>query len=187
MTAQRFTNVISKESELRGIFGEVSERAAKKQIERLDIHCRAIIDKCPFILLGTSDSEGRCDVSPKGDYPGFIRVLDDETIAIPDLPGNNRLDTLGNMIKNPQVGLIFMIPGMNDTLRINGTVQLVGDDGLLSSPKAFVRSKLWSDEYRIDRSELPSFGEILRDHAGLDYDLEEFQKGLDERLLTTLH
>jgi len=137
-------------------------------------------------------------------------VLDDKTIAIPDLPGNNRLDTLGNMVKNPQVGLIFMIPGMDDTLRINGEVQLVRDDELLESmafegkfpklaivvhvqevfahcPKAFVRSKLWSDEYRINRSELPSFGEILRDHAGLDYDLEEFQKGLDERLLTTLH
>ena len=198
MTAQRFTNVITEESELRGIFGEVSERAAKKQIDRLDVHCRAIIEKCPFILLGTSDTAG------------FIRVLDDKTIAIPDLPGNNRLDTLGNMVKNPQVGLIFMIPGMNDTLRINGKVQLVRDDELLESmafegklpklaivvhvqevfthcPKAFVRSKLWSDEYRIDRSELPSFGEILRDHAGLDYDLEEFQKGLDERLVTTLH
>ena len=75
MTAQRFTNVITEESELRGIFGEVSERAAKKQIDRLDVHCRAIIEKCPFILLGTSDTEGRCDVSPKGDYPGFIRVL----------------------------------------------------------------------------------------------------------------
>ena len=210
MTAQRFTNVITEESELRGIFGEVSERAVKKQIDRLDVHCRAIIEKCPFILLGTSDTAGRCDVSPKGDYPGFIRVLDDKTIAIPDLPGNNRLDTLGNMVKNPQVGLIFMIPGMNDTLRINGKVQLVRDDELLESmafegklpklaivvhvqevfthcPKAFVRSKLWSDEYRIDRSELPSFGEILRDHAGLDYDLEEFQKGLDERLVTTLH
>ncbi len=210
MTAQRFTNVITEESELRGIFGDVSERAAKKQIDRLDVHCRAIIEKCPFILLGTSDTEGRCDVSPKGDYPGFVRVLDDKTIAIPDLPGNNRLDTLGNMVKNPQVGLIFMIPGMNDTLRINGKVQLVRDDELLESmayegklpklaivvhvqevfthcPKAFVRSKLWSDEYRIDRSELPSFGEILRDHSGLNYDLEEFQKGLDERLVTTLH
>jgi PPOX class probable FMN-dependent enzyme len=133
MTTQRFTNVITEESELRGIFGEVSERGAKKQIDRLDVHCRAIIEKCPFILLGTSDTEGRCDVSPKGDYPGFIRVLDDKTIAVPDLPGNNRLDTLGNMVKNPQVGLIFMILGMNDTLRINGKVQLVRDDELLES------------------------------------------------------
>ncbi len=181
MTIERFTNVITEETELREIFGEPSERAVNKQIDRLDVHCRAIVEKCPFILLGTSNTEGQCDVSPKGDYPGFVRVLDDRTIAIPDLPGNNRLDTLRNMIKNPQVGLIFMIPGMNETLRINGKVQLVRDPSLLESmsfqgklpklaivvnvqeifthcPKAFLRSKLWSDEYRIERSELPSFG-----------------------------
>jgi predicted pyridoxine 5'-phosphate oxidase superfamily flavin-nucleotide-binding protein len=104
MTIEKFTDVITEETELREIFGEPSERAVDKQIDRLDVHCRAIIEKCPFILLGTSNAEGRCDVSPKGDYPGFVRVLDDRTIAIPDLPGNNRLDTLRNMIKNPQVG-----------------------------------------------------------------------------------
>ena len=211
MTIGGFTDVITKEAELREIFGQPSERALNKQIDRLDVHCRAIIEKCPFILLGTSDAEGRCDVSPKGDYPGFVRVLDDETIAIPDLPGNNRLDTLRNMIKNPQVGLIFMVPGMNETLRINGRTQLVRDNGLLESmayegklpklaivvhvqevfthcPKAFLRSKLWSDEYRITRSELPSFAEILKDHTGLvDCDVEELQKELDHNAATTLH
>ena len=211
MTKERFTDVITEEAELRGIFGEPSERALNKQIDRLDVHCRAIIEKCPFILLGTSDTEGRCDVSPKGDYPGFVRVLDDKTIAIPDLPGNNRLDTLRNMIRNPQVGLIFMIPGMNETLRINGKIQLVRDEDLLESmayqgkspklaivvhvqevfthcPKAFLRSKLWSDDYRIDRSELPSFAEILKDHTGLvDCDVDELQKELDHKAATTLH
>jgi hypothetical protein len=137
--------------------------------------------------------------------------LDDRTIAIPDLPGNNRLDTLRNMIANPQVGLIFMIPGMNETLRINGKIQLVRDAELLESmayegkspklaivvhvqevfthcPKAFLRSKLWSDEFRIDRSELPSFAEILKDHTGLvDCDVEELQKELDHKAATTLH
>lgn len=211
MTIQTFTNVITEEAELREIFGEPSERALNKQIDRLDVHCRAIIEKSPFILLGTSDTEGRCDVSPKGDYPGFVRVLDDKTIAIPDLPGNNRLDTLRNMIRNPQVGLIFMIPGMNETLRINGKIQLVRDEDLLESmayqgkspklaivvhvqevfthcPKAFLRSKLWSDDYRIDRSELPSFAEILKDHTGLvDCDVDELQKELDHKAATTLH
>ena len=211
MLIERFTDVITEEAELRGIFGQPSERALNKQIDRLDVHCRAIIKKCPFILLGTSNTEGRCDVSPKGDYPGFVRVLDDRTIAIPDLPGNNRLDTLRNMIANPQVGLIFMIPGMNETLRINGKIQLVGDAELLESmayegkspklaivvhvqevfthcPKAFLRSKLWSDEFRIDRSELPSFAEILKDHTGLvDCDVEELQKELDHKAATTLH
>ena len=211
MLIERFTDVITEEAELRGIFGQPSERALNKQIDRLDVHCRAIIKKCPFILLGTSNTEGRCDVSPKGDYPGFVRVLDDRTIAIPDLPGNNRLDTLRNMIANPQVGLIFMIPGMNETLRINGKIQLVRDAELLESmayegkspklaivvhvqevfthcPKAFLRSKLWSDEFRMDRSELPSFAEILKDHTGLvDCDVEELQKELDHKAATTLH
>jgi PPOX class probable FMN-dependent enzyme len=192
-------------------FGWPSERALNKEIDRLDKHCRAIVEKSPFLLLGTSDPTGRCDVSPKGDYPGFVRVLDDRTVAIPDLPGNNRLDTLMNILNNPQVGLIFMIPGMNETLRINGTVRLVRDAALLESmayqgklpklaivvdvqevfthcPKAFIRSKLWSEESRIDRSELPSYAEILRDHTGLvECDVEELQREIDQRVATTLH
>ena len=211
MTTDTFTSVITEISELREIFGFPTERAQNKQIDHLDQHCRAIIAKSPFILLGTSDTNGRCDVSPKGDYPGFVQVLDDQTIAIPDLPGNNRLDTLTNMINNPQVGLIFMIPGMNETLRINGQVRLVRDADLLESmayegklpklaivvdvqevfthcPKAFLRSKLWSDENRIERSELPSFAEILRDHANLvECDVDELQQELDHRAATTLH
>lgn len=211
MTTISFADVITEEDALREIFGWPSERALNKQIDRLDTHCRAIIEKSPFLLLGTSDTTGRCDVSPKGDFPGFVRVLDDRTIAIPDLPGNNRLDTLLNILNNPQVGLIFMIPGMNETLRINGKVRLVRDAKLLESmayqgklpnlaivvdvqevfthcPKAFLRSKLWSDEYRIERSELPSFAEILKDHTGIvDCDVEELQKELDHRAATTLH
>jgi PPOX class probable FMN-dependent enzyme len=211
MTIVSFTDVITEEAELREIFGWPSERALNKQIDRLDSHCRAIIEKSPFLLLGTSDTTGRCDVSPKGDYPGFVRVLDDTTIAIPDLPGNNRLDTLANMLDNPQVGLIFMIPGMNETLRVNGQVRLIRDAQLLESmayqgklpklaivvdvqevfthcPKAFLRSKLWSEEYRIERNELPSFAEILRDHVGLvECDVEELQQELDHRAATTLH
>ena len=211
MTTASFTDVITEESELREIFGWPTELALNKQISLLDQHCRDIIAKSPFILLGTSDPSGRCDVSPKGDYPGFVRVLDDKTVAIPDLPGNNRLDTLTNIIRNPQVGLIFMIPGMNETLRINGRVRLVRDPDLLESmsyqnklpklaivvdiqevfthcPKAFIRSKLWSEEYRIDRSELPSFAVILRDHVGIvDCDVEQFQLEIDHISETTLH
>ena len=211
MTTASFTDVITEESELREIFGWPTERALNKQLDRLDQHCRAIIAKSPFLLLGTSDVSGRCDVSPKGDYPGFVRVLDNTTVAIPDLPGNNRLDTLTNMMVNPQVGLIFMIPGMNETLRINGTVRLVRDADLLESmayqgklpklaivvdveevfthcPKAFLRSKLWSEDYRIDRSELPSFAEILRDHVGIvECDVDQLQRELDHKAETTLH
>lgn len=211
MATVSFSEVITDETQLRKIFGWPTERSLNKQMDRLDHHCRAIIGKSPFIILGTADTTGRCDVSPKGDYPGFVRVLDDSTIAIPDLPGNNRLDTLTNMINNPQVGLIFIIPGMDETLRINGKVCLTRDADLLESmayqgklpklaiivdvqevfthcPKAFVRSKLWSDENRIERKELPSFAELLRDHAGLvDCDVEELQQELDQRTATMLH
>ena len=211
MTTVKFSDVITEEAELREIFGWPSERALNKQLERLDEHCRAIIAKSPFLLLGTSNAAGRCDVSPKGDYPGFVRVLDDSTIAIPDLPGNNRLDTLTNMLANPQVGLIFVIPGMNETLRINGTVRLVRDPELLQSmafqgklpklaivvdveeifthcPKAFLRSKLWSVEHQIDRSELPSFATILRDHVGLiECDVDQLQDEMDRKNAATLH
>ena len=211
MTTVNFTHVITEESELREIFGWPSERSANKEIDRLDRHCRAIIEKCPFILLGTANASGLCDVSPKGDFPGFVRVLDDNTLAIPDLPGNNRLDTLTNMLDNPQVGLIFLIPGMNDTLRVNGKVRLIRDADLLESmayrgklpklaivvdvqevfihcTKSLVRSKLWLDENRINRNELPSLAEIVRDHAGLvDCDVDALQKEIDEKVPTTLH
>ena len=150
-------------------------------------------------------------MSPKGDYPGFVRVLDDTTLAIPDLPGNNRLDTLTNLLHNPQVGLLFLIPGMHETLRVNGTVRLVRDAAFLASlafqgkcpklaivvevqevfshcPKAFMRSKLWAVESQIDRRELPSFAEILRDHAALgECDLDELQRELDHRAASMLH
>jgi PPOX class probable FMN-dependent enzyme len=211
MTTVNLTGVITEESELREIFGWPGERSANKEIDRLDHHCRTIIGKSPLILLGTSNASGRCDVSPKGDYPGFVRVLNDKTLAIPDLPGNNRLDTLSNLLANPQVGLIFLIPGINDVLRVNGKVRLVRDAALLESlayqgklpklaivvdvqevfihcTKALVRSKLWLDEYRVDRNELPSLAEILRDHAGLaNCNVDELQKEIDERVATTLH
>ena len=162
-------------------------------------------------MFASSSSSNKCDVSPKGDHPGFVRVLDDKTLAVPDLPGNNRLDTLTNFIENPQVGLIFMIPGMNETLRINGKVTLVTDDDLLDSmavggkkpklaiivdveevfthcPKAFVRSKLWDSDSWIDRSEMPSYAEIFRDHVGIqDCSVDELQDWIDMRVRTTLH
>jgi len=211
MTTVSFADVITEEAELSEIFGWPSERALNKQIDRLDKHYSAIIEQSPFLLLGTSDATGRCDVSPKGDYPGFVRVLDDRTVAISDLPGNNRLDTLMNLLNNPQVGLIFMIPGMNETLRINGKLRLVRDAELLENmayqgklpklplvldvqevfthcPKAFLRSKLWSREYRIERSELPCFAQILKDHTGMvECDVEELEREIDHRSATTLH
>ncbi len=203
--------MITEESELREIFGKPSERSLNKQIDHLDQHCLEIISKSPFILLGTSNFSGLCDVSPKGDFPGFVRVLDDKTVAIPDLPGNNRLDTLADMLDNPHVGLIFLIPGMNETLRINGNVRLIKDADLLESmsyqgklpifsivvdveevfihcPKAFMRSELWSDQSRINRNALPSMAEILRDHADLaDCNVEDLKSELSQKWVRELH
>jgi PPOX class probable FMN-dependent enzyme len=210
MVATRFNEVITSEEQLRDIFGWPAERAVKKELQQLDEHCRAIIEKSPFVLFASSDGT-KCDVSPKGDGPGFVQVLDDKTVAIPDLPGNSRLDTLSNFIANPQVGMLFMVPGMNETLRINGRVTLVRDAELLESmsvggklpklaivvhveevfthcPKAFIRSSLWNHETWSDRSEIASYAEILRDHVGMENcDLDELEKELEKRISSTLH
>ena len=210
MVVTRFKNVITSEAQLREIFGWLGERAVNKQLDHLDKHCRTIIEKSPIVLFSSSNAAGRCDVSPKGDAPGFVQVLDDKTLAVPDLPGNNRLDTLTNFIENPQVGIIFMVPGMNETLRINGRVTLALDQELLERmavgdklpklaivvhveevfthcPKAFIRSSLWDTDTWIDRSEIPSYAEIFRDHIGEDCDVDALQEWIDMRVRTTLH
>src|SRR5687768_11302902 len=129
--AERTYTTITTKEELRALVGEPSERAKGKQIDHVDPHARAFIALSPYLLLGTSDKAGRCDVSPKGDAPGFVLVLDDHTVAIPDRPGNKRVDSLMNVLENPRVGLLFLIPGMSETLRINGTARIVRDETLL--------------------------------------------------------
>src|SRR5215467_3131721 len=128
MTA--FDGVIESEQELRDILGHPAARAIDKQLARLDAHCRAIIARSPFVLIASCDREGRMDVSPKGDPPGFVQVLDDATLAIPDRPGNRRADTFRNVLQNPKVGLIFIVPGKGETLRISGSARIVGDSWL---------------------------------------------------------
>src|SRR5260370_21615555 len=118
-------------AELREMVGSPTVRAVRKQLAALDAHCRAFIAHSPFMLLGTAAPDGRCDVSPKGDQPGFVLVEDDTTVVIPDRPGNKRFDSLQNILRNPHVGLLFLIPGMDETLRVNGTAALVQDDDLL--------------------------------------------------------
>lgn len=158
--------------------------AVRKEMPKLDEFCRAFIEKCPFLLLGTSGRGGRCDVSPKGDAPGFVVVLDDNTLAIPDRPGNRRIDSLLNIIENPHAGVIFIVPNVDETLRVNGRAMLSEDPELLAqmtmkgkAPKlaivveieevffhcarAFKRAKLWDPGTWIERKELPSLGEIL--------------------------
>ncbi len=180
---------IENEEGLRRIYKQPNERAAEKEIEHLDVHCKRIIELSPFLVLSTQGADGLGDVSPKGDAPGFVAVLDDKTIAIPDRLGNNRLDGLRNITANPAVGVMFLVPGIGETLRVNGHAEIRDDPELLARfevngkppatvtlvhikevffhcAKAIMRSKLWQDDYKVDRSVLPSVGEIIRDQRG---------------------
>ncbi|NJO34724.1 MAG: pyridoxamine 5'-phosphate oxidase family protein [Rhodospirillales bacterium] len=165
-------------------------RATGKVLHKLDRHCRAILSHCTFCVMGTQGPDG-ADVSPRGDPAGFVRVLDDSHILLPDRIGNNRFDSYTNLFHNPQVGLLFLVPGMGETLRINGIARVTDDAALLAasavqgrSPKfgllievkqaylhcakAINRAKLWDPSQHIDRSKLPSYGDMLADHvAGL--------------------
>lgn len=180
--------VIKDEQMLRGLFPPTHELAGLKVLPTLDTHARNFIGRTPFLCIGTQNSNGKADVSPRGDPAGFVRILDDRTLAIPDRPGNNRLDTLSNILANPNVGLLFIIPGFDDTLRINGQARLVTQPELLDSmamngrapklaivvhvgevflhcAKAFRRSKLWDPGHFQDRSTMPSLMKILLDQT----------------------
>ena len=121
---------LSSRDELRALYKQPGDDAVRKELKALDHHCKGFVARSPFVLIGSSDGNGNSDVTPKGDKPGFAAVLDDTTIAIPDRPGNNRLDTLENVIANPSVGLLFLIPGMNETLRVNGEARITADPAL---------------------------------------------------------
>ena len=171
---------------LRGIVGEPSVGAIQKELTALDVHCRAFLARSPFLLLATSGSSGTCDVSPKGDAPGFVLVLDDKTLVIPDRKGNRRVDSLLNILENPHVGLLFLVPGVSETLRVNGSATIVQDDDVLERmavegnrpllglavtveqcflhcAKSFLRAKLWDPTAFVPRSDLPTLGKMLVD------------------------
>ena len=175
-------------TELRAKLGDVHELAAAKALPKLDKYARAYIARSPFLCIGTSDADGNADVSPRGDPPGFVRIIDDETLIIPDRPGNNRADTMLNIIANPNVGLLFMIPGIDDTVRVNGKAELIDDREALvpatvngKAPKlgirikieevffhcakAFRRSKLWDPSTHADRSFLPGLARIVMEQV----------------------
>ncbi|PWK76156.1 pyridoxamine 5'-phosphate oxidase family protein [Aminobacter sp. AP02] len=194
---------------LRQHYRAPGDGAVKKELHCLDHHARSFLARSPFVLVGSSDGKGNADVTPKGDKPGFVAVLDDVTIAIPDRPGNNRLDTLENVVVNPAVGLLFLIPGMNETLRINGEARLTADPGLreqlaaegkppvtvmvvaikavyMHCAKAFMRSELWAPATWPDRASLPTLGQILRDQLALADNAEALDRSLDESYRKTM-
>ncbi len=180
--------VVADEAALRALFPPTNDFAVRKVQTSLTRNAREFIRRAPFLCLGTQSADGTADVSPRGDPPGFVRVLDDHTLAIPDRPGNNRLDSLSNIIANPSVGLLFIVPGFDDTLRVNGQATLVTDPDLLNTmsvhdrvprlaivirvtsafmhcAKAFRRSRLWDPDAFQDRSEMPSLIKIIMEET----------------------
>jgi uncharacterized protein len=204
--APPFTHAITSIEQLRDIIPAPKPDAYSilKQQTALDDHCRAVIAASPFMLLATAGADGRCDVSPRGDGPGFVHVIDDHTIAIPDRPGNRRVDSLENIIENPHAGLIFLVPGMDETLRVNGPATITQDPDLLARmpaggkiptlaivvaaeevyfqcARALKRARLWQHEHWIDRAALPTFGRILKDQIKpADLTAEELDAYLEE-------
>jgi PPOX class probable FMN-dependent enzyme len=173
---------------LREIMGTPMELAVRKQLGKLDRYCREFIARSPFLCLGTADRTGKADVSPRGDPAGFVQVLDDHTLIIPDRPGNNRLDSMSNIMENPNVGLLFFIPGFEDTLRVNGRATIVRDpavleraavhgkapkvairvavdEAFLHCAKALKRSRLWDPASKVDRRELPSIARMVMEQT----------------------
>ncbi len=194
---------------LRALYPPAHERALKKQLSHLDRHCRRFITLSPFVAISSMGDDGLGDVSPRGDQPGFVQVADDHTLLIPDWPGNNRLDTLSNILANPNVGLMFLIPGVDEVLRVNGTAELHTDEALralfarsgklprlvvmvrvreayLHCAKALMRSKLWDPAAHIARSELPTMNEMMRDQTE-STDAVEPQDAMVARYRTVLY
>ncbi len=184
MTA--FAHVITSEDDLRAMVGRPNARAVRKEQQVLDQHCRAFIARSPMVFVATTDDQGRCDVSPKGDGPGFVIVLDGRRLVIPDRPGNKRLDGLTNLIRNPHVGLLFVVPGREETLRVNGRGFITRDPELLARSavqgrrpllaigveveqcflhcaKPFRRARLWNHDEWPAADALPSLACVLFD------------------------
>lgn len=173
--------------ELRRLYAEPGERAVRKQLSRLDRHCRRFIELSPFVVIASGGEQ--FDASPRGGPPGFVKVVDETTLWIPDAPGNNRLDSLVNILETGRIGLLFLIPGVDETLRVNGPASLSADpeklqravsgervpklvievtvaEAYLHCAKALMRSRLWADDARQDRSLLPTMGEMLAEQIG---------------------
>jgi PPOX class probable FMN-dependent enzyme len=210
-TINRETQTIDSESQLRGLYQEPMELALLKQLDRLDEHCRNFLAHSPFAVIASTRPGRGTDVSPRGDAPGFARVLDANTIAIPDRPGNNRLDTMSNIVADAEVGLLFFIPGIDETLRVNGTARLSRDPELLGAAaikgreprliilvtvreaflhcgKALKRSRLWHDDYRINKKDFPSLGRMIVEQTKpKEITVEQADAFVEENYVTGLY
>lgn len=201
--------LVKTQDELRSHFGQVSSLAEQKVLHHLDSFCRDFIALSPFLVLASSDGKGHADASPRGDGPGFVAVLDDKTLLIPDRRGNNRVDTFNNILESPGVGLIFFVPGIDETLRVNGRAEITQDETLLAplamsgiAPtiglkvhvedtyfhcgKALLRSKLWKPESLVERSSFPPLGRIIAEQTAA-IAAEEAEKTIEEGYRTRLY
>jgi hypothetical protein len=203
-------SIIEDIGEIRELYGEPTERAVKKQLPRLEKHSRAFIAMSPFIVLSTCDGDGRCDASPKGDAPGFVTVLDDETLLIPDRLGNNRVDSISNILEHPRIGLLFLVPGLRETLRVNGRAQITVDPALLEAcavngklprsgilvtaeevyfhcGKALIRSDLWNPEKHVARTDFPSLGIVIAEQIGQIVEPKDAERATEESYRSRLY
>jgi PPOX class probable FMN-dependent enzyme len=209
-SAMIFNEVLSSEAEIDSIIGRPNSRVLAKVTNRLDDLCREFIGASPFLVVSSSDSQGRMDCSPKGDPAGFVQVLDDWTLAIPERPGNRRADTFRNVLQNPKVGLVFLVPGKGETLRINGTARIVRDSWLREKlahkgivpqlalvirveevfahcTKCMVRSELWKPEsWKPDGMQF-TIASAMVAHGKLELSVQEMQAIADDRVRTSLY
>jgi PPOX class probable FMN-dependent enzyme len=206
-----FSSVVTSEEQLREVLGEPSELIVRKIQNRLDSYARLFISRSPLLAIASSGADGSCDVSPRGDPPGFVRVLDDRTLLIPDRPGNRRGDALRNLLSNPHLALLFMIPRVEITLRVNGRAAIVRDTDLLAQmevggkipalamgvfvdevyfhcAKPFKRSHLWNAEGWPDQGDIPSLGEILFNQSQLEgASVEGLDRAIEQSYKTRLY
>ncbi len=206
-----FTTPITTEAELLALLGEPSEVVKRKQLSALDQHCRAFIALSPFLLIATTSRRGECDVSPRGDAPGFVRVLDEQRLVIPERPGNRRLDSLRNILQTGTIGILFMIPGVEEMLRVNGKACVIRDKPLLEQLKAYgkqpliaigvevaecflhcakavKRSQLWNPGAWTQRAALPSLARMLKDQVDLPgTTVEELERYIEESYAKRLY
>ena len=209
MNDQPPQDAITNVEELEAIYGEPVKQALVKEIDHISDHYRTFIERSPFMVLSSVAEEG-LDCSPRGDPPGFVRVIDEKTVIIPDRRGNNRIDTLRNIVRDPRVSLLFLVPGVGETLRINGRARISIDPDLCVSfdmngktprsviivtadrvyfqcQKALARSRLWDPDMHIERKELPTAGDILQALNTDEFDGNTYDKKYPERLKNTIY
>lgn len=203
------TEKITSLEALEALYGNPAQRALEKEIDYLSDHYRAFIEKWPFLVLATS-GPGGLDCSPRGDPPGFVRVLDEKRLLIPDRRGNNRLDSLRNLIRDPRISLLFLIPGVGETLRVNGRAEILTDNGLCAQfemqgklprslvlvsvervyfqcQKALVRSGLWDPASLVPRESLPTAGEMTEALSKESFDGAAYDRGYPEHMKKTIY